>query len=121
MPKEYWYPDFDREDEDEVEVEFEFTADDVEDEEYEIEEADRIGRLGSYLSLMKPGWRTTEFWISVALLFSGTVTVFVSLSLGSSPGVVMGAILQVVSLVSYSLSRSLIKVQITKIPREEES
>ena len=57
----------------------------------------------------KPGWKTTEFWITMAMMVVGVLLESGILAAGSQLAVVAGVVLQLGSALGYKASRTSVK------------
>ena len=58
----------------------------------------------------KPGWKTTEFWLSLAAVICGALVAGDVISETSTIGKAVGAIISVLGALGYTASRTAVKV-----------
>ena len=58
----------------------------------------------------KPGWKTTEFWMSLAAVICGALVAGDVVSESSTVGKAVGAVISVLGALGYTASRTAVKV-----------
>jgi hypothetical protein len=58
----------------------------------------------------KPGWRTSEFWLSLAAILCGALIAGDVVSESSTIGKAVGAVISVLGALGYTASRTAVKV-----------
>jgi uncharacterized membrane protein YebE (DUF533 family) len=58
---------------------------------------------------MKPGWKTTEFWLSLAAMIVGALLASGALADGSTAAKVVGTIASVLGALGYTANRMMVK------------
>lgn len=72
--------------------------------------------MGDVSGAEKPGWKTSEFWICVAVIVAGCVSGF--LAEGSTAQMIVAGVLQVAAALGYTASRAKVKVA-SSVPVEK--
>lgn len=65
--------------------------------------------MGTYMQAAKPGWKTTEFWLTLLASLAGAAIASGVIGEGSQVGEILGTIVIGLSNLGYGVSRGLTK------------